>query len=130
VPLTPSDTEEVVVTPIPTASLPEDESARVLVDVARNDLASRLGVAVDEIGLADFQYVVWPNAGLGCPQPEMAYTQVQVEGYLIRLHYGKRLFDYHGGGRREPFLCENPAPGGPPAPPPDDILVPPSGFNQ
>jgi hypothetical protein len=117
-------------TPIPTASLPEDESARALVDTARKDLAARLGVAADAIGLADFQYVVWPDGSLGCPDPNVAYIQVQVDGYLIRLNYGKRLFDYHGGGRRGPFLCENPAPGGTPALPPDDVLVPPPGFNQ
>jgi hypothetical protein len=39
----------------------------------------------------------------------VAYTQVQVEGLLIRLRVGKRVYEYHSGGGRPPFLCEQPS---------------------
>lgn len=121
-PATPADTEEVSMTPWPTAPAPADPGAQALVDQARQDLAQRLGVSRDAIGLVSFESVVWPDGGLGCPSPDVAYTQVQVEGYRIVLGHGKRVFAYHGGAGRAPFLCDNPAPGGAPAPPP--------GFNQ
>ena len=39
----------------------------------------------------------------------MAYIQVQVEGALVRLRVNKDIYEYHSGGRRQPFLCEQPA---------------------
>jgi hypothetical protein len=39
----------------------------------------------------------------------MGYRQVQVDGLLIRLESGGRIFEYHSGGNKPPFLCEQPA---------------------
>lgn len=79
-----------------------------IVDQALADLADRLAIEVDQIEVLEANAVVWPDGSLGCPQPGMAYTQVQQEGYLIRLQVDKRVYDYHGGGYpdRGPFLCE------------------------
>jgi hypothetical protein len=106
----PEATAEVAMTPIPTFPEPADAGAQQLIVKARSDLSARLGVPVEEIGLVDFQSVTWPDGGLGCPKPGMGYTQVLVEGYLIRLSVGKRVFQYHGAGGRDPFYCENPDP--------------------
>ena len=81
------------------------------VEVAKADLARRRAVAPDTIRIVEVRDVVWPDGGLGCPQPGMAYKQVQVDGLLIRLESGGQLFEYHAGGRRAPFLCEQPAGG-------------------
>lgn len=80
-----------------------------LVASARADLANTLGVAESEIGVAVAESILWPDAGLGCPEPEMAYAQVQVEGFRIVLTNGGNSYPYHGGGSRpDPFLCRRP----------------------
>jgi hypothetical protein len=56
----------------------------------------------------------------------MAYIQVQVEGALVRLRVDGKLYEYHSGGSRPPFLCEQPA-GVPPVPQPGDQPAPPPG---
>jgi hypothetical protein len=59
--------------------------------------------------LLSFELKVWSDAGLGCPQPGMAYIQVPQDGYLIILRANNQLYNYHGGGRGDnpPFLCQN-----------------------
>lgn len=77
-----------------------------LVNHALVDLAGRLRIDPAEVEVVEVKAVVWPDGSLGCPQPDMAYVQVQEEGSLIRLRAGKSLYDYHSGGGRDPFLCE------------------------
>lgn len=125
VPLSPSDVvqEEVVKkseTPAPTPASP---FLQKLVTQASEDLARRLGIDVDQIDLVEFKAVVWPDGSLGCPRPDMAYIQVQQEGTLIRLQVGGRIYEYHSGGNRPPFLCEQPS--GKPIE--GDSLLPPPG---
>lgn len=76
---------------------------------AKEDLANRLYIDIGQIELVEFKAMVWPDSSMGCPQPGMEYTQVQREGYLIRLRHGSELFNYHGGKNRLPFLCEKTA---------------------
>ncbi len=86
-----------------------------LVIKAVEDLAGRLSVDVDEIGVLEVREVVWPDASLGCPQPGMAYKQVPEDGLLIRLAVGGQVHEYHSGGMRDPFLCKQALKGKPPA---------------
>lgn len=79
-----------------------------LVQQAQQDLAKRLSIAIESIEVLSFEDMVWPDGGLGCPQPGMAYTQVMVEGYRIVLQYQGQVYAYHGGGSGPPFLCQNP----------------------
>jgi hypothetical protein len=37
----------------------------------------------------------------------MAYKQVPQEGVLIRLSVSGTIYNYHGGGSRDPFLCQH-----------------------
>jgi hypothetical protein len=77
-----------------------------LVDQAKADLAQRQSTSVDAIEVVEVQSVVWPDASLGCPKPGMAYPQVQTDGLLIRLSVGGEVYEYHSGGGKPPFLCE------------------------
>jgi hypothetical protein len=77
--------------------------------LATQDLARRLEVPSEEISLIDITAVVWSDGSLGCPQPDMFYTQALVEGTRIRLQVDDVIYHYHSGGNQEPFLCENPA---------------------
>ena len=89
-----------------TASPDYDQSLQPLVDLAIADLAVRLGVAEDAITVTSAEAVVWPDGSLGCPQPGMGYTQVQVDGTRIVLSHDGVDFHYHSGDSRSPFLCE------------------------
>jgi hypothetical protein len=97
-------------TPISTAPV-AGSAPTAPVEIAKADLARRRAVAPDTIRIIEVRDVIWPDGGLGCPQPGMAYKQVPVDGLLIRLESGGQLFEYHAGGRRAPFLCEQPAGG-------------------
>jgi len=95
-----------------------DEGLRPFVERARDDLAVRLAVDRDDIELLTAVLVVWPNSALGCPDPKRRYTQVPVDGSVIELGVGDRVYRYHTGGASELFLCErpwnaSPAAGGP-----------------
>ena len=40
-----------------------------LVEKAKEDLAQRLSIEMEQISLLEAKAVVWPDASLGCPQP-------------------------------------------------------------
>lgn len=101
---------------MPTAHVPP--GVQDLVDRAVADLAERLTIDAGRIEVVEVRTIVWPDGSLGCPEPDVAYIQVQREGLLIRLRAGRRVHQYHSGGGRPPFLCEHPeVPGdSPPSP--------------
>lgn len=91
-------------TPTPT---PSNLEAEPIVLQAKQDLAKQLTISVDQISLVEVQEVTWSDSSLGCPQPGMMYTQALVDGYLIRLRAAGKIYEYHSGGNRPPFLCQN-----------------------
>lgn len=78
------------------------------VEQAKEDLATRLEITSTQIEVIDIQPKTWSDSSMGCPQPGMAYLQVPEDGLLIRLRVDNQTYDYHSGGTREPFLCEQP----------------------
>jgi hypothetical protein len=85
---------------------PASSGLENLIEDAKNDLAKRLLIPVDQISLIEANEVVWPDASLGCPQPGMAYIQVPEDGAQIILQAGGINYAYHTGGSRGLFLCE------------------------
>jgi hypothetical protein len=90
----------------PTPPVPVQPGLETLVKQAMEDLAERLSIPVEQIEVLEAKSVVWPDGGLGCPEPGLAYTQVPREGVLIRLRAERRIYSYHGGAGARPFLCE------------------------
>jgi hypothetical protein len=84
-----------------------DAQAQELIDLAKTDLMNTLGVELSTIELVSYEEVTWNDGSLGCPQPDMMYTQALVDGYLIQLQVGDQVFNYHGANGGEPFLCSN-----------------------
>jgi hypothetical protein len=79
-----------------------------LLDRAKGDLALKLSVAPERITVLEAKPVVWPDTGLGCPAPGMNYLQIPQDGALILLGFEGKVYEYHSGGGRAPFLCEQP----------------------
>lgn len=77
------------------------------VDLVIADLAEYLHVSPNAIELFSTETIIWPDSSLGCPQPDIAYTQVTVDGMLIQLRVGNTVYHYHSGGDADPFLCES-----------------------
>jgi hypothetical protein len=85
-----------------------DPGLQPFITMAVDDLAVRLGIDASEITPLSGVLVVWPNGALGCPRPGMQYTQVPVDGSVIELGAGGRVYRYHTGGSTPPFLCDQP----------------------
>ena len=77
-----------------------------LVRQAKEDLAGRLSVEVQQIMVTYIMELMWPDSSLGCPEPDMMYSQVLQEGCLIRLRVGDKTYDYHSSAKGSPFHCE------------------------
>ena len=98
--------EEVVMSDTTTNPVPYDSNLEDLVKQAKEDLSIRLSISSQQIEVIEAKAVVWPDASLGCPLPNMRYKQVPVDGCLIRLLIGEEVYEYHSGGTRGLFLCE------------------------
>ncbi len=101
-----------------------------MITQAKDDLVEWLDVDSEEIEVVLSEAVVWPDAGLGCPQPDMKYKQVPQDGARIVLRVGNELYTYHSGGGRAPFLCDQPLQLIKKTPGMEDEMVPPPGFDD
>jgi hypothetical protein len=79
-----------------------------LVQGAVADLAARLDLEAAAVTVVDALAVTWGDSSLGCPEPGMSYLQRLVDGTLVVLKAGGKVYEYHGGDPL--FLCETPPP--------------------
>ncbi len=97
------------------APVPDEPRTPVLGEVpdsilsaARADLAAKLDVPAESIGVKESAAVVWNDGSLGCPRPDQVYTQALEPGYRIILEHGDRQYDYRATERGYLVLCELP----------------------
>ena len=83
-------------------SLPPD-----ITDPIVADAAARLGVDPSTVEIVDAHAETWSDGSLGCPQPDMMYTQALVDGYQVVVEANGTQLDYRGGGSQF-TLCEKP----------------------
>lgn len=102
VPTTVEQAEELEAMP----TIPADSPA---VGAAVGDLAGRLDVAAADVEVLRYEPVTWSDGSLGCPQPDVMYTQALVEGVFIQLRVGDEVYNYHGSNNGDPTLCESAA---------------------
>lgn len=62
---------------------------------AREHLAARLNVDPGLVIVANASRNRWPDASLGCPEPDAQYAASPVDGYVITLRHGSRNYTYH-----------------------------------
>lgn len=98
----------------PRASSPADAMIRM----ALADAAQRTGIAADSLQLVSAERVTWGDGSLGCPRPDMLYTQALVSGWRIRIRAAAEVLDYHAGSRSSRVVfcpagqSQEPLPGG------------------
>jgi hypothetical protein len=83
--------------------------ARVLEPIVA-DAAKRAAVDPAGVTVLSAEPRTWGDASLGCPQPGMYYTQVQVDGYQVIVSAGGAEYDYRAGAGRL-LVCEGDAEG-------------------
>ncbi len=90
--------------------LPYHSHLQSLIEKAKEDLAQRLSIPIDQISVMQAREVDWPDTSLGCPQPGMYYLQVLVSGYLVLLDANHGKYEYHASWGGNVFYCANPHP--------------------
>jgi hypothetical protein len=84
-------------------AFPCHSGSQSLIEKAKQDLAQRLFISIDQISVVQAREVIWQDTSLGCPQPGMYYLQVVLSGYLIRLAANHGQYEYHNGGDDDVF---------------------------
>lgn len=97
--------EEANVGAVPPEAWPSDPR----VAKAKTVLSTAQGVPESSLVVVSVHNVQWNNGAMGCPQPDMSYTQAIVEGYRIVIEYDGTRYSLHGRTGGEPFVCTSPS---------------------
>jgi hypothetical protein len=76
------------------------------------DAVERTGADEGDVTVARSQAMTWSDGSLGCPEPDMSYTQALVDGYHVVLEVAGEMLDYRVGSGSDFRLCESPLEGG------------------
>jgi WD40 repeat protein len=71
-----------------------------LVDLARVNLAQRLGVEAEAVAVQSIEEAEFPDASLGVPEPGQMYAQVITPGYAIKLATEGQVYEYRASDER------------------------------
>lgn len=86
------------------STIPADSES--LVEMAKVDLADRLGIPTEEITVLLVETAEWSDASLDCPKEGVMYAQVITPGYLIRLQAQGQPYEYHTNETDMVVLCQ------------------------
>ena len=75
-----------------------------IVAAAKQDAVAR-GLPAQAITVQSAQRVTWRDGSLGCPEPQMQYTQALVPGWRVILRVGDATYDYHATANGHLILC-------------------------
>jgi len=84
-----------------TQAMPDDLQS--IVAAAKQDAIAR-GAPAQAITVQSAQRVTWRDGSLGCPDPQMQYTQALVPGWRVILRVGDLTYDYHAATNGQVFL--------------------------
>lgn len=88
--------------------IPADATGERMARLARDHLATKLGVLADQIAVVDVQPIQWRDAGLGCAKPGVDYVPARTPGYRISLEVGGARYEYHADQGSRVILCTRP----------------------
>lgn len=99
-------------TPEPAGETMTDEQILArLIERAQEQLQEEIGAAPEDITVAESEAVTWPDAGLGCPDPDEVYAAVLTPGYRLLLEAEGESYAFHTDGDPEGriVLCRQPS---------------------
>ena len=85
-------------------SHPMANDLQSIVAAAKQDAVAR-GAPAQSITVQSAQRVTWRDGSLGCPEPQMQYTQALVPGWRVILRVGDATYDYHATANGHLILC-------------------------
>ena len=88
--------------------LPPNPNEQKMVTLAKEHLAQKLGIPVDQIALSEVKPVVWRDASLGCPKPAVDYIPMETPGYSIVLEADGLTYNYHTDEVKRFVVCNRP----------------------
>jgi hypothetical protein len=68
-------------------------------------IARELGVKDHGVTLVTLTPEVWPDASLGCPQPDMVYAQVMTPGFVIEVEVNGERLEFHADEQGNVARC-------------------------
>jgi hypothetical protein len=101
-------------TPIEESSLVKQNVPQGILDSILNETAGLAKVSREQLVILRAEPVVWNDGSLGCPEPEMMYTQALVNGYWVVIDAAGQKYDFRVGSRGSFRLCP-PGRGHPPS---------------
>jgi hypothetical protein len=81
-------------------NLSDIPEALPVVDTAKNDLAKRLNISIEQVHVVKIEKVDWPDTSLGYREEGMMYAQVITPGFRIILKAGDISYEYHSDYKR------------------------------
>ena len=107
----PEDNMDVPTSPSGTATeLPTGEVPQSLFDAVLDDVLAVTGGDRVDVEVVKAEAITWNDGAMGCPQPDVMYTQALVPGYQVIFSVGGKTFDYHLADSGSFLLCENSLP--------------------
>jgi hypothetical protein len=102
-------------------SLVTGEVPADLLEAILEDAEARTGIEAAKMDLLRAEAVTWNDGSLGCPQPDVMYTQAPVDGYWVVLQAKGKELDYRAAQSGYFSPCEQALPslGGAAAPTPE-----------
>ena len=76
-----------------------------MVAAIRADAERRAGVGEGQSRIEEVRAVTWRDGALGCPRPDMMYTQALVPGWKLLVSAGGQTLHYHASRRGQWLWC-------------------------
>jgi hypothetical protein len=94
-------------TPAPVETLRFSPIEQAMADASLAFVAAQTPLAPELLRVESIEAVEWPDAGLGCPQPEMIYAAVVTSGFRVIVVTETEQFTVHTDSRSdgEKIIC-------------------------
>jgi hypothetical protein len=92
---------ENVVIPPPGA---RQSKAKLIHDISL-DVSKRFGVDIGDVALIEIEEIVWTDGALGCPAPDVKYSQEPVSGFRVVVKLHTTEYTYHTKGFETFIWC-------------------------
>ena len=76
-----------------------------MVNLVKEHLAQKLGIPAEQVVLSQVKPVVWRDASLGCPKPNIDFMPVDTPGYNIFLQAQGKTYNYHTDEVKRFVVC-------------------------